>query len=66
MWIVAEGQDWEGDYEHIGPFDSEAEATEYAARQQRRHDQKYSKPYLKWYATELQSPEAYDKTQGEQ
>ena len=62
MWIVAEGQDWEGDYEHIGPFDSEAEATEYATHKQQAHNSKHGgNGYLKWYAVELKSPDDYDK-----
>lgn len=53
MWIVSQGADYEGCFEHIGPFDTEDEARKFAERCQ---DQK--RVYKYWY-WELEPPEVH-------
>jgi hypothetical protein len=47
-WVVSEGQDWEGCYEHFGPFFTEAEAKAFAAKKQAKQPRNGVLVYSVW------------------
>jgi hypothetical protein len=61
MWIAIQGQDWEGDYNHVGPFDTQIEAETFCARQRRMEAERGMGKVLKWYPEEVKPPEVWEQ-----
>lgn len=73
MWIAVETQAYEGDYEHVGPFDTEKEADAFIKETWGRlydteKDDHYGKNFygVQWHAIEVTSVEEYRAIKSQQ